>query len=72
MQLLALFKAVELAVGRVASKRYGPRAVDLDMLFCGSQVMDTRTAASDDLEGQLVLPHPKLAEREFVLRPLNE
>ena len=56
--------------------RYGPRAVDLDIVFFDDAVVDTRSKEDqnrlDNLIGQLVIPHPRLAEREFVLRPLNE
>lgn len=75
-ELLALLKAVEAAVGRVPSVRFGPRAVDLDIVTFGADVIDTRPAGEreslDNLDGQLVVPHPRMAEREFVLRPLNE
>lgn len=63
-------------MGRVVSYRNGPRAIDLDILTYDDQVIDTREPGDrknlDNLEGQLVVPHPRLYEREFVLRPLNE
>lgn len=70
-------KRVEVIVGRVVSFRNGPRAIDLDVLIYGSRTVDTRptgsrSLSSDDLEGHLVVPHPRMLEREFVLRPLNE
>ena len=56
--------------------RFGPRAVDLDIVTFGSSIVDTRDEAErgslDNLAGHLVIPHPRMAEREFVLRPLNE
>lgn len=74
--LLRVLKKIETAVGRVPSIRNGPRAVDIDVLFYGNEVIDTRDpdqrSTLDNLEGQLVVPHPRIAEREFVLRPLNE
>jgi dihydroneopterin aldolase/2-amino-4-hydroxy-6-hydroxymethyldihydropteridine diphosphokinase/dihydropteroate synthase len=74
--LLSVLKVIEEAVGRVPSVRNGPRAIDLDILFYESYVVDTRPEGGreniDDLEGQLIIPHPRMAEREFVLRPLNE
>lgn len=74
--LLAVLKWIEKAVGRVPSIRNGPRAVDLDILTYGSEIIDTRpTEARGDLsnlDGQLVVPHPRIAEREFVLRPLAD
>ncbi|TFY79794.1 hypothetical protein EWM64_g4219 [Hericium alpestre] len=74
--LLTLLKKIEEAVGRVPSIRNGPRAVDLDIVFYDNSVIDTRPETErdglDNLQGQLVVPHPRMAEREFVLRPLNE
>ena len=74
--LLSLLKKIESVVGRVPSIRNGPRAVDLDIIFCGNDIIDTRsskeTPLSDNLDGELVIPHPLVQEREFVLRPLNE
>lgn len=76
--LLSLLKKIESVVGRVPSIRHGPRAVDLDIIFCGSDIIDTRSNkesvsdSDDNLDGELVIPHPRVQEREFVLRPLNE
>lgn len=74
--LLHLLKKIETIVGRVPSIRNGPRAVDLDVIFYNDAVIDTRPTNQrqnlENLQGELVVPHPRLAEREFVLRPLNE
>ncbi|KAL0946204.1 hypothetical protein HGRIS_012464 [Hohenbuehelia grisea] len=74
MPLLRLLKAIENLVGRVPSIRNGPRAVDLDIILYDNMVIDTRSqhqrADLNNLEGHLVVPHPRLQEREFVLRPL--
>ncbi|KAJ7177942.1 Dihydropteroate synthase [Mycena filopes] len=75
LELLKHLKTIETTVGRVPSIRNGPRAVDLDIIFYAGAVIDTRGSHRvelDDLEGELVVPHPRLAEREFVLRPLND
>jgi 2-amino-4-hydroxy-6-hydroxymethyldihydropteridine diphosphokinase len=63
--LLERLLAVELALGRVrdAGPRFGPRAIDLDLLLYGDQVVD---------EPGLTIPHPRLAERRFALEPLYE
>ena len=61
--LLALVKGLETALGRTPGLRFGPRVVDIDILFYGDLVL-----ARPDLE----IPHPRLAERAFVLRPLAE
>lgn len=75
-ELLTFLKEIETAVGRVVSFRNGPRAIDLDILTYDSIIFDTRppnaTNTLDNLENELVIPHPRIAEREFVLRPLNE
>jgi dihydroneopterin aldolase / 2-amino-4-hydroxy-6-hydroxymethyldihydropteridine diphosphokinase / dihydropteroate synthase len=74
--LLKLLKAVEEKVGRVPSIRNGPRAVDLDFSLYDNIVMDTRAEDNrdtlDNLTGELLIPHPRMCEREFVLRPLSE
>ena len=64
-ELLDRLLAVERELGRVRGEgpRYGPRAIDLDLLLYGDQVVD--------LPG-LTVPHPRLAERRFVLEPLHE
>jgi 2-amino-4-hydroxy-6-hydroxymethyldihydropteridine diphosphokinase len=64
-ELLDRLLAVERELGRVRGKgpRYGPRAIDLDLLLHGSEVVD---------EPGLSVPHPRLAERPFVLEPLCE
>jgi 2-amino-4-hydroxy-6-hydroxymethyldihydropteridine diphosphokinase len=61
--LLLTAKAVETAVGRQPTYRWGPREIDVDILIF------------DDLsvrEEGLTIPHPGLAEREFVRAPLRE
>ncbi|KAG6811799.1 hypothetical protein H0H92_005815 [Tricholoma furcatifolium] len=74
--LLRLLKNIESTVGRVPSVRNGPRALDLDIILYGTEAIDTRSPNERDpfenLTGHLVVPHPRLAEREFVLRPLND
>ena len=63
-ELLERLLAVERALGRERTgPRYGPRAIDLDLLLYGDEVID---------EPGLVVPHPRLAERAFVLEPLAE
>ncbi len=62
-ELLAWLKEVEAALGRRARVRWGPREIDVDLLFYGSWVLWTP---------ELQIPHPRLAERSFVLVPLAE
>ncbi|KAI0312716.1 Dihydropteroate synthase-like protein [Amylostereum chailletii] len=76
VELLVVLKAIEEIVGRVPSIRNGPRAIDLDILFFDQETIDTRPEVErcslDNLQGHLIVPHPRIAEREFVLRPLND
>jgi 2-amino-4-hydroxy-6-hydroxymethyldihydropteridine diphosphokinase len=60
--LLALL-GIEARHGRVRSTRNAPRTLDLDLLLFGEQIMD---------EPGLVVPHPRMHERAFVLVPLPE
>jgi len=59
--LIARLKAVETVLGRQPSVRFGPRLIDLDILYYGDRIL-----ATEPLE----IPHPRLAERSFVLEPL--
>ncbi|HXV34826.1 MAG TPA: 2-amino-4-hydroxy-6-hydroxymethyldihydropteridine diphosphokinase [Gaiellaceae bacterium] len=63
--LLDRLLGVERELGRVRGKgpRYGPRAIDLDLLLYGDAVVE---------EPGLTVPHPRLGERRFVLEPLHE
>lgn len=76
LELLGLLKRIEATVGRVPSIRNGPRAVDLDIILYSDLVVDTRPQGQrqigENLEGRLVIPHPRMCEREFVLRPLKD
>ncbi len=62
-QLLAALKGLEIELGRVASFRWGPRAIDIDIL-------DYEGVRLDD--AALTIPHARLFERAFVLVPLAE
>jgi 2-amino-4-hydroxy-6-hydroxymethyldihydropteridine diphosphokinase len=61
--LLRYLKAIEFDMGRQAGQRYGPRLIDLDILLYGDEFI---------AEPDLVVPHPHLTERAFVLVPLAE
>lgn len=62
-QLLAVLQDIEKSCGRSRGERWGPRTLDLDLLCFGEVILDT---------GHLILPHPRLHERRFVLVPLLE
>jgi 2-amino-4-hydroxy-6-hydroxymethyldihydropteridine diphosphokinase len=61
--LLELLMGIEKEMGRVRTIRWGPRVIDLDILLYGDAVVST-----PDLE----IPHPRLAERAFVVVPLAD
>jgi 2-amino-4-hydroxy-6-hydroxymethyldihydropteridine diphosphokinase len=62
-ELLELAQRVEAAAGRVRLERWGPRTLDVDVLLVGELTVD---------EPDLVVPHPRMAERAFVLVPLAD
>lgn len=62
-ELLVSCQSIEGSLGRIRTSRFGPRTIDLDLLFYGQQVMNTL---------ELTIPHPRLHERHFVLIPLLE
>jgi 2-amino-4-hydroxy-6-hydroxymethyldihydropteridine diphosphokinase len=62
-RLLKHLKRLETTLGRVPSFQNGPRLIDIDILFYDDVMLDT---------AQLVIPHPRLHERAFVLVPLAD
>ncbi len=63
LTLLRAVKDLENDLGRQPTFHYGPRAIDIDIIFYGDEVINLP---------ELILPHPRIAEREFVLRPLAD
>ena len=63
IELLTFIKDLEVEIGRLPSKRWGPRLIDIDLLFYANQILETEN---------LKIPHPELAERAFVLCPLAD
>ena len=64
MPLLRFLQGLEHELGRrPGEERWAPRPIDLDVLLCGDRIVD---------EEGLTIPHPRLAERPFVLAPLAE
>jgi 2-amino-4-hydroxy-6-hydroxymethyldihydropteridine diphosphokinase len=61
--VLKFLKQIEVILGRKETFHYGPRLIDLDILFYDDLVLETPT---------LTIPHPRIAERAFVLIPLAE
>ncbi|HOZ38051.1 MAG TPA: 2-amino-4-hydroxy-6-hydroxymethyldihydropteridine diphosphokinase [Anaerolineaceae bacterium] len=63
LNLLGFLTETEKLLGRQANFRYGPRLIDLDILFYGNRIIQTP---------RLQVPHPRLTQRAFVLIPLAE
>ena len=66
MPLLKKLKTLEKELGRTPTFHNGPRVIDLDIFF-----YDNREIFEDEPDYFLIVPHPRLAEREFVLKPLS-
>lgn len=62
-ELVVALRNIEEDVGRKPSRRWGPREIDLDLLLYGDENIDTEV---------VVVPHPELTKRAFVLVPLLE
>ena len=62
-ELLTAVKKIEMEMGRVPAERYGPRLIDIDILVYGCHEVSSN---------ELTIPHPRMAERGFLLVPLAE
>ncbi|MCX7126244.1 MAG: 2-amino-4-hydroxy-6-hydroxymethyldihydropteridine diphosphokinase [Gammaproteobacteria bacterium] len=62
-ELLYALQAIENAMGRVRTVHWGPRIIDCDILLFGDEIMNT---------ADLIIPHPEMNNRAFVLEPLAE
>ncbi len=62
-ELLEFLISIETRMGRVREEKWGPRTIDLDILFWGDQILN---------DTDLHIPHPRLHERRFVLIPLKD
>lgn len=62
-ELLSGILAIEKELGRYRNARYGPRTIDIDILFYEDMILH---------QENLQIPHPRIAERRFVLTPLHE
>ncbi len=63
LELLKEIQGIEDNAGRIRNEKWGPRTLDIDILFCENQIIDLP---------QLKVPHPFIAQRKFTLVPLNE
>ncbi len=62
-KLLKSLKTIEKKLGRTRAAKNSPRIIDLDILFYGDEVIRT---------SRLTIPHPRMRQRSFVIRPLKE
>jgi 2-amino-4-hydroxy-6-hydroxymethyldihydropteridine diphosphokinase len=63
LALLRVLQDIEVRFGRVRTVRWGERTLDLDLLLFDDRIIET---------AEVTVPHPRLAERRFVLEPLSE
>jgi len=63
LALLKKIQKIEKDLGRIRSRRWGPRTIDLDILFYGRRLIRSK---------ELRVPHPKVFQRSFVMQPLFE
>ena len=63
LTLLKKLKEIENQLGRKKAVRFGPRVIDLDILLYGDKVKSSK---------QLTIPHPRMFDRDFVVKPLME
>lgn len=61
--LLASLLRIEQKMGRVRQGKWGPRLIDLDLLFYGNEIVET---------ADLKIPHPEIPVRRFILAPMND
>lgn len=64
IQILQQCQAIETELGRTRTEHWGARTMDIDILFISDKIIDQAP--------QLIVPHPYIAERKFVLQPLEE
>jgi len=62
-ELMDALLEIELQMGRIRNERWGPRTLDLDIIFFDDQIISTEN---------LEIPHPRMTERKFVLVPMTE
>lgn len=62
-EVLSLLLTIELEMGRVRNQQYEPRIIDLDIIYFGDEIIETK---------DLIVPHPFIQDRRFTLVPLVE
>ncbi|MDI1472334.1 2-amino-4-hydroxy-6-hydroxymethyldihydropteridine diphosphokinase [Thermodesulfovibrio sp. 1176] len=63
LELLKCIKKIEKNLGRTDTIKYGPRIIDIDIIFYNDLILKSK---------ELIIPHPLMHERYFVLKPLSE
>jgi 2-amino-4-hydroxy-6-hydroxymethyldihydropteridine diphosphokinase len=63
IKILEMIQEIEKMMGRIPSVQWGPRIIDIDILYIGYQSINIK---------KLTVPHPRIRDRRFVLAPLNE
>ena len=82
-QILCSLKKIEIILGRKINSRWGSRVLDLDLLAAGSLILPNlrtfnrwlKMPLEEQVKNQpnkLILPHPRIQDRLFVLKPLSE
>jgi len=64
LEVLERALEIEKSLGRVRLERWGSRTIDIDLIFYGQEIIN--------MEGKLIVPHPEMQNRRFVLEPLQE
>ncbi len=62
-EILKITQKIEYALGKSKKEKWGPRNIDIDILYYGNEIFN---------EEGLVIPHPHISERKFVLKPMSE
>lgn len=62
-EVLTIILKLELEFGRIRKEKWGPRAIDIDILFFGDEIIQ---------QENLVIPHPYIQDRNFILIPMIE
>ena len=83
IELINLTSALEKKFGRIRQRRWEPRTCDIDILLCNQLILPSKARFKQWLTldfsdqkklvpNELILPHPRLQERTFFLKPLND
>jgi 2-amino-4-hydroxy-6-hydroxymethyldihydropteridine diphosphokinase len=62
-EILEFTQKIEIDLGRIRKEKWGERVIDIDIVFFNDEIVDTNN---------LTIPHPRMADRKFVLVPLDE